>query len=204
MIRKFAWGTMTVLGILVALYSGAALISPAFRNPFVAQLFANVPFAFGAHLAGGLVAITTGALQVNSRIRNRYRNFHRRLGQVYVTAVAVGGIAGLMLAPNSDGGLAAHFGFGFLAACWLFSTMNAFKHGHDGDIALHRAWMLRSYALTLAAVTLRLYLPAFAIAGYDFELSYPLIAWICWVPNLLVVEWLVLARQRGPAAAANA
>jgi hypothetical protein len=54
--------------------------------------------------------------------------------------------------------------------------------------------MLRSYALTLAAVTLRLYLPAFEMAGYSFDVSYPLISWIAWVPNLLVVEWVVLTR----------
>jgi len=48
--------------------------------------------------------------------------------------------------------------------------------------------------LTLAAVTLRLYLPAFEMAGYSFDVSYPLISWIAWVPNLLVVEWVVLTR----------
>ena len=63
--------------------------------------------------------------------------------------------------------------------------------------------MLRSYALTLAAVTLRLYMPAFAIAGVGFDAAYPLIAWLCWVPNLVVVEWLVLARP-WPAATAQA
>ena len=58
----------------------------------------------------------------------------------------------------------------------------------------HRAWMYRSYALTLAAVTLRIYLPLAGIAGIGFADSYPAISWMCWVPNLLVVEWFILTR----------
>jgi hypothetical protein len=54
--------------------------------------------------------------------------------------------------------------------------------------------MYRSYALTLAAVTLRIYLPLFQVAGYGFDVAYPLISWIAWVPNLLIVEWFVLTR----------
>jgi hypothetical protein len=65
----------------------------------------------------------------------------------------------------------------------------------QGRIADHRDWMLRSYALTLAAVTLRLYLPASQIAGISFLIAYPAIAWLCWVPNLLVAEWMTRTRH---------
>lgn len=197
MIRKLGWGTMTLLAMLVALYSGAALVTPAFRPEFLQNLFNTVPLLVAAHLAGGIFAILAGALQVNSRLRARFLPAHRWLGRVYVVAVVIGGIAGFTLALNSDGDLVGHFGFGMLAVCWLYSTLNAFRHIHGGNVVAHRAWMLRSYALTLAAVTLRLYLPAFQIAGYSFESSYPLISWICWVPNLLIVEWFILSRKPG-------
>jgi hypothetical protein len=55
--------------------------------------------------------------------------------------------------------------------------------------------MIRSYALTLAAVTLRLYLPSSQLAGLPFTVAYPAISWLCWVPNLLIAEWFVRARQ---------
>ena len=60
--------------------------------------------------------------------------------------------------------------------------------------------MVRSYALTLAAVTLRFYLPASLANGLPFEAVYAVIAWACWVPNLIVAEWLVLPwLQKQPA-----
>jgi hypothetical protein len=49
--------------------------------------------------------------------------------------------------------------------------------------------MVRNFSLALAAVTLRLYIPAFVIAGADFAIAYPVIAWLCWVPNLFIAEW---------------
>jgi len=54
--------------------------------------------------------------------------------------------------------------------------------------------MTRSYALTFAAVTLRIYLPLSQVAGIPFEPAYQTIAWLCWVPNLIVAEWLILRR----------
>jgi hypothetical protein len=62
------------------------------------------------------------------------------------------------------------------------------------DIDRHRAWMLRNYSLTFAAVTLRIYLPlAAAVLHFDFIPAYRVISWLCWVPNLIVAE--ILARR---------
>ena len=58
--------------------------------------------------------------------------------------------------------------------------------------------MIRSYALTLAAVTLRIYLPGALALGVPYDLAYPPIAWLCWVPNLLVAEWWLLREGREP------
>ena len=140
-------------------------------------------------------AIVIGAFQVNSRLRARFLPVHRWLGRIYVVAATVGGIAGLILATRSFGGLVTHFGFGLMAICWFGTTLNAYRHIRRGDVINHRAWMLRSYALTLAAVTLRIYLPLSQVAGIGFESAYQVISWLCWVPNLLVVEWFILSRS---------
>ena len=100
--------------------------------------------------------------------------------------------------PSANWGLVTHFGFGFMAIFWVATTLNAYRHIRRGDVVAHRAWMLRSYALTLAAVTLRLYLPLSQIAAIEFEAAYKAISWLCWVPNLLVVEWFILARNPAP------
>ena len=52
----------------------------------------------------------------------------------------------------------------------------------------HRAWMIRSFALTLAAVTLRLYLPVASLMSIPFDDAYRAISFLAWVPNLLVAE----------------
>jgi uncharacterized membrane protein len=197
---KIAWVIMTFLAILVGLYGGMAIITPVVRPPLLQDLFDTVPLAVSMHLAGGTVAIVVGAFQVNGRLRARFLPAHRWLGRIYLGAVMVSAFAGFALALGSDGGLVAHFGFGMLAVCWLFTTSNAYRHIRAGDTITHRAWMLRSYALTLTAVTLRIYLPLFQIAGYGFDVSYPLISWIAWVPNLLVVEWFILTRTQRTAA----
>ena len=61
--------------------------------------------------------------------------------------------------------------------------------------------MLRNFALTTAAVTLRIYLPASMLAGIPFEVAYPAVAWLCWMPNLLVASFITTKRRQGLAAA---
>ncbi len=90
----------------------------------------------------------------------------------------------------STGPIAAA-GFSALAVIWIFCTANAWRWARAKDFARHQRWMTRSYALTFAAVTLRLYLPAAIIAHLDIVVAYRAIAWLCWVPNLALAElWL--------------
>lgn len=93
----------------------------------------------------------------------------------------------------------AHFGFGLLAVLWLLTTGAAYARIRARDQAAHRRWMTRSFALTFAAVTLRIYIPLGLALGISFETAYPVISWICWVPNLIVAEWLIFRRRPRPA-----
>lgn len=202
MVRKLAWSAMTLLALGVAAYAATALLSTSLRPQFVQNLFANLPIPISVHLAGGIVAIVLGAFQLNSRLRKRYLSIHRWAGRAYVIAVLAGGTAGFALALHSFGGLVTHFGFGLMAISWVATTLIAYRHIRRGDLVAHRAWMLRSYALTLAAVTLRIYIPLSQIAGIEFEAAYQVISWLCWVPNILLVEWFVLSRNTTPTSAA--
>ncbi len=105
-----------------------------------------------------------------------------------------GGAAAFRLATVSQGGLPAHVGFGLLAVLWLLATGQAYRYIRAGDQDSHRRWMIRSYALTFAAVTLRIYLPLSQVVGIPFEPAYQTISWLCWVPNLIIAEWLMLRR----------
>jgi uncharacterized membrane protein len=160
-------------------------------SPIIRARLETIPAALLAHIAGAAIALFTGALQHLAPLRARFQAFHRALGRIYVLCVLVGGVAALVLAPRSDGGMVAHVGFGLLGAWWLVTTFQAYRLARARRLVEHRKWMTRSYALTLAAVTLRIYLPIAMGRGIPFETAYPVIAWLCWVPNALIAEALV-------------
>ena len=192
------WGIATFLAIAVAAYALIALAVPIVRSPLIVARLRVVPVAVFLHLIGGAVAIALGPFQLNGRMRSRHLALHRWLGRCYVIAVLIGGCAALYLAPMADGGLPASIGFAMLGVLWIGSTVTAYICARGRRIDRHRVWMLRSYALTFAAVTLRIWLPLSHIVGLPSVPSYVAIAWLCWVPNLIVVEWFVLTRQAQP------
>jgi hypothetical protein len=73
----------------------------------------------------------------------------------------------------------------------LISTSAAYVYIRKGDINNHQVWMIRSYALTFAAVTLRIWLPMAQALQIEFIEAYRVIAWLCWVPNLLIAQWII-------------
>jgi uncharacterized membrane protein len=113
--------------------------------------------------------------------------------------VLCGGVGGLGLATISHGGPPTHTGFALLGVLWLYSGARAYQAIRRGDVVGHRRWMIRNFALTFAAVTLRLQLGLFTgVLGWPFNAVYLTIAWSCWVPNLVLAEWWILRpRERG-------
>ena len=181
---------MTLLALLVATTSlryFAMNPETFFRES--RAVYVDHPIALLGHIGGGIAALVIGPFQFWSRFRNRFLTFHRLLGGVYLLAtVGFGGIGGLLLAPHSYGGLTTHIGFGMLAGFWILTGTVAFRSILQGRVPQHRQWMIRSYALTFAAVTLRLWIPVLMSAGFEFEEVYQTVAWLSWVPNLIVAE----------------
>jgi uncharacterized membrane protein len=162
--------------------------------------FARYIFPLRLHVAGGIGALLAGPWQFYERLRTRALNFHRWLGRFYLLEVALGSLAGFAMAVVSEEGWPTHLGFGILAMLWFFTGLQAYRRVRSGNIAAHREWMMRNFALTLAAVTLRIYMP-FLMVGlhWHFRLTYITVSWLCWIPNLLIAEWIV-RRSRNTAA----
>ncbi len=96
------------------------------------------------------------------------------------------------------GGLVSSGGFATLALLWLSSGAMALGRIRAKNVKAHQQWMIRNYALTFAAVTLRLWLPLLSAAGgLEFIVAYRSVAWLSWIPNLLIAEGII-RHQSGP------
>lgn len=199
----------TGLGILVVGVAGFAVFAYGFRplgamvHPDLRPSFAAHPAGLYVHVFASVVALLLGPLQFSTRLRRRSLELHRRLGSVALLATIIGGLAGLHMARFAYGGLASRLGFAALALLWLATAVMGIVTIARGDVAGHRRWLVRNFALTLAAVSLRLYIPLSFVAGIDFARAYPVIAWLCWVPNLAVAEIWFARPRRGTAAVSS-
>jgi uncharacterized membrane protein len=155
---------------------------------------------FWTHVLLGTIALVLGPIQFSTRLRARRLSLHRQLGKIYVVSILTASVMAFYIAWFSDTGWIAATGFAGLAIAWFYTTWQAYATVRRSELLLHQQWMYRSYALTLAAVTLRIILPLeLAALHLPFPLAYRIVAWLCWVPNLFVVEWFFI-RRKAPAA----
>lgn len=183
-------GSIGVVGyalVAYTLFPLGDLVHPRMRD-----VFQEHSLAIQAHIFGSAFALLLGPFQFLSGLRTRAPNLHRWSGRAYLGfGVLIGGLAGLYMAFHAFGGLIGRSGFFFLAVLWLLTGAMALKAILAGQVNEHRRWMIRNFALTFAAVTLRIQLGLSAASDLSFEQTYPFIAWVCWVPNLLFAEWLI-------------
>ena len=194
--NRASWGLMTFLSIGIVIYS--LLIYLQF-NPelFAFESFELHPIGLYSHVIASSVALLIGPFQFLPRLRQKkYLKLHRWMGRVYLgVGIVIGGLSGLYLSLFAHGGLVNVIGFGLLAILWLYTGGMAYAAIRRGDVNVHRDWMIRNFALTFAAVTLRIWLPLLAITFQDFDAGYQAVSWLAWVPNLVVAEWLIRRRK---------
>lgn len=149
--------------------------------------------AFFIHVYASMWVLLAGFTQFSSSLQRNRPRLHRQLGYIYVVDVLlITGPAGLLMGFYANGGIPSRISFVLLATAWIFFTAMALVKAKQGDFRSHRHYMMRSYALTLSALTLRAW--KWGITN-SFELPpmdvYRAVAWLGWVPNLLLAEWLI-------------
>jgi uncharacterized membrane protein len=185
--RAVAWSFILLLSIVVIFYATAVLVSGGYPD----QLFPSLrvhSVAISLHIVGAILPLALGPFQFLPQLRNRFVNIHRWSGRFYLLGVLAGGTSGLYLALFSYGGLNTHLAFGSLAVLWLATGVQAYRAIRARRIDEHRRWMIRNFALTFAGVMLRLWMPVSMAAEIPFGTAYAVVAWLCWVPNLIVAE----------------
>lgn len=195
-INNIVFGVFALLAIGVGLYPIMYFLMDAnygIENSKSAALLQDVLWNIGfyGHIVFGGIALLVGWIQFSKTIRNRYLNWHRKVGMVYVFAVLIGGICGVFIGFFATGGVGPTIGFVTLGLIWLSTTLGGFWAIRQGDILLHQRLMTYSYAACFGAVTLRIWLPLLVMYHQgDFIPAYRIVAWLSWVPNLIVAFFI--------------
>ncbi|GAA3120558.1 DUF2306 domain-containing protein [Planomonospora alba] len=185
--------------------AGAARLSEltggAEITPENARFFA-APVPVVLHIVSVSVYSVLGAFQFASRFRRRRPGRHRAAGRVLVPSGLLAALTGLWMTvsyPHPAGGSDLLSGVRLVAGTAMaLSIVLGFAAIRRRDVAGHRAWMIRGYAIGLGAGTQVLtLLPWSLVFGTPGEVATALLMAAGWVINVVVAEWAV---RRRPAA----
>jgi hypothetical protein len=156
--------------------------------------------AFYIHVFSCFFCLLAGLTQFSAGLLKRRKKWHRLLGKLYVFNILFINVpVGMILAVNANGGLPSRIAFCLLGVLWFVFTLLAWLYARRRRFILHRRFMIRSYALTLSAITLRLWKPLFiSFTSLDTDTIYRIDAWLGFGLNLLVAEWIISREKRLP------
>ncbi len=157
------------------------------------QRFTAFPLPLVVHIIGAAVYALLGAVQFAPGLRRRHPGWHRRAGRVIT--LAGGAVAGsalwltLFFPPQPGSGPLLHVLRLVFAPALVTGLALGVRAARRGDIAVHRAWMTRTYAVALGAGT-QVFTEGFGAALFGHG------PWVldasrgaAWVLNLAIAEW---------------
>ena len=162
-----------------------------FKQAYVGYAWWKV--AFYVHVFSAVGALLAGFTQFSDQILQKHRSLHRTLGRIYAYDILLVNFpAAMVLAVCANGLLPGRIAFVLLDCLWFAFTYTGVMAARRGQIARHKAFMIRSYALTFSAITLRTWK---FILSRSFHIDpvhlYMIDAWMGFVPNLLIAEWWI-------------
>ncbi|HEX4374312.1 MAG TPA: DUF2306 domain-containing protein [Puia sp.] len=154
-------------------------------------------FAFYTHVFTSLFALSAAFTQFSKYILQHHKQIHRNVGKMYVIAVIFINVpAGFIMAIYANGLLPSKIAFVILDLLWGVFTYKGWQAAIKKDFKSHRQWMIRSYALTFSAITLRSWRIVLAPIVPDPLTLYMIDAWMGFVPNLIFAEWLIRRKKK--------
>jgi uncharacterized membrane protein len=176
----------------------AGVLSGGGRGPDFDSEFRVPPMLTLLHILPGLLFIILGPLQFVKRIRHQYRTFHRYSGWGFIIAAYVIGLSALIMPFVSMpiGGINEAAASVFFSLFFLFAVTKALRHILARQTALHREWMLRTFAIGLAIATVRPVMAlAFVLKGLTPRQFLGTAFWIGFTLHLIAAEvWIYYTR----------
>ncbi len=153
-------------------------------------------YFFYTHVYTSIFVLSSGFLAI-LRKDFRLKNFHKNAGKIYIFLILLfAAPSGIYMAIFANGGIYSKISFIILGCLWWFSTFKAYQLARQKKFKEHKQWMWRSFALTLSAITLRMWK---VIIVYLFQPNpmdvYQIIAWLGWIPNILLIEYLIAKKH---------
>ena len=189
--KKILWVLFGFFSTLIGLYPLKYFLvngKVGILNGKPEWLLTNVAWniAFYIHIIFGGIALIVGWLQFSSKLRSKNVKAHRFVGKIYIASALFSSFSGFYIALFADGGFWTSLGFSFLSIVWLGTTLMAYLTIRKQQIVRHQVLMTYSYAACFAAVTLRIWLPILILVIGHYGKAYLVVAWLSWIPNLLV------------------
>lgn len=193
-----ARGTAITLGLsmLVALGFVAGFAVPYFGGGEALRLYSGREGWLFMHIGGGMVALLVGPGQLWLGHTNRRIELHRKLGLVYMGAIAVSVTAAFYLATHTTLGWVFGAGLMGLATAWIITTGLAFVAVRRNLLHQHQEWMTRSYVVTFGFVFFRIFVGILQATGVgSLQEQLAVASWLCWAGPLLVAEAILQGRK---------
>jgi hypothetical protein len=178
---------------LIQLAGGPAVIPADDR-------FTGFPVALVVHILGAAVFALVGILQFMPQFRRKHLTWHRRTGRVLAVAglMVAGSALWLTLGYSPKPGTGdVLYAFRLVFACAMVgAVVLGFRAARAHQIPTHRAWMMRAYAIGLAAGTQVLTEPLGGALFGAGDVRDDLAKGAGWVINLVIAEWAIRRRPR--------
>jgi len=149
--------------------------------------------AFYIHVFSAVVALLAGFTQFSTQLLREHPKLHRVIGKIYVANILVINFpVGLIMGIYANGGLPGKTAFLLLDVLWFYFSLKAYTSARNRRFVDHKNYMIRSYALTFSAFTLRMW-KSILSNTIDIDLAelYVIDAWLGFLPNLVIAEIII-------------
>ena len=156
-------------------------------------VFNHYKVAFFTHVYTSIFLMVFGAIQFSKYIQKKYVKLHKVSGRLYVGILfLLSGPSGLIMSYYANGGLVAQVSFLLLSSFWMLFTFLSFYFILKRQVIKHQKFAIRSFALTLSAISLRLFKYLLVLFFEPFPMdAYRIAAWSGWTFNLLLAEIII-------------
>lgn len=154
--------------------------------------------AFYVHVFTAVLCLLAGFTQFSKYMLKENKRLHRLIGRFYAyNILLINFPAGMIMAFYANGHIPSKLAFIILDCLWFWFTYKAVILAKQKNISAHREYMIRSFALTLSAIALRSWkIVLVNLTTRDIPTIYMIDAWLGFVPNLLLAEWLIIKRRQ--------